>query len=671
MSAKQTALSKPPTARPKKPAPRKPGAKDGVSAPIAHIGPAPHVIAETIVQLIPYPLLGRAPENVRHTREHEDVSELADDIAAHGLLQSLIGYQDETDTIFPNGYTWIVGGGRRLAALALLHTRGIIDDDYRVPVVVRDVEDAIELSLSENLARRNMSPVDEFFAFEQLMRPGTTSPAELAKRFGFTERYVKQRLRLAGLAPEIIEALRDRQITLEAATAYASSQDRDAQLRSFKKQGRVGYKPHDPETIRRDLSLKTYVSEGSIAKFVGAEAYEAAGGRYDDDLFSHNPDPDAPKRLVDGKLLERLAMAKMEQSLVPFVSELNKAGEGLNAGAVIAPSIDVSDWQWTKPKPPADFVLVECNYDREKRWNAARNCGAQVKGIVGLDREGEMILVNSCFFVSKDKLKEVVPPLQPHRSATPEEIEARRRTSDIEIWSRRLAIGSFAGTIFDGRVTWPPEYERGSERMIHPELGEGYAVNLRIFVPKAAADANAAAAEAKIDAIAAEKKAAREAEERRKAGLDEEHNARLHAIADMSPEPAVVFVDDRYFFRWADGSYQDVVEEEDAESEYGFDELTQMLAEAEKLGEAYATIAEFDAAQEAAAAGREAPTLAAAADRESLAKRILVAARKKEGRSFHPDSDKGKLLARCMLGLGTDADDAFLGELAGEYVVAA
>ena len=562
-------------------------------------------VPETAVQLIPMQMLCRAPENVRHTRASEDVLELAEDIASHGLLQSLIGYQDDTQKIFPAGYTWIVGGGRRLQALEVLLGRGVLNPGYRVPVLIRPMEEAVELSLSENLARRDMSPADEFEAFSTLMKPGTISPSDLAKRFGFTERYVKQRLRLAALAPEILEAVRERAITVDSAMAYASSQDRDAQLRCYKKQLRTNWKPHDPDVIRRDLMLKAYTGDSSVALYVGLDAYEAAGGRYDDDLFSTHPDVDAPKRLIDGKLLEDLGMKKMAQELVPFVTEANRGGAGLNAGALIAPELDVSDWQWKKPKAPDGFVLVEAGYDREKRWNAARNCGAQVKGIVGLDRAGEMMLVDSAFFVSKDKLKEVVPPVQPHRSITPEEIDARRRISDIETWSRRLAIGGFADTKLAGRVAWPPEYQQATERMVHPELGEGHYVNVRIFVPKADAEAHVAAAEAQIDRLAAEKKAAREAEERRKAGLDEEHNARVKAIADLDPEPAVIFVDDRYFFRWADGSYNDIAETEEVDPEYGFDELTQLLADAEKLGETYPTITDFDAAMEAAAAERE------------------------------------------------------------------
>src|SRR3546814_15824386 len=54
-------------------------------------------IAPSVIQSIALGRLMRAPENVRQTNKAVDVESLADDIAAHGLLQSLIGYAGDTD----------------------------------------------------------------------------------------------------------------------------------------------------------------------------------------------------------------------------------------------------------------------------------------------------------------------------------------------------------------------------------------------------------------------------------------------------------------------------------------------------------------------------------------------------------------------------------------------
>ncbi|MDG6746488.1 ParB/Srx family N-terminal domain-containing protein, partial [Staphylococcus aureus] len=171
---------------------------DTQTAPIAAVAP-------TNITTIPFGRLKRAPENVRRTDIAADVESLADDIAAHGLLQSLIGYAGATK--IDAQVVYIVGGGRRLQALDMLRERGTIDEAWPVPVLIRPEADAIELSLSENLARRDMNPADEFTAFAALMAPGALSTNDLAKRFGFTETYVKQRLRLAALAPVVLDAL--------------------------------------------------------------------------------------------------------------------------------------------------------------------------------------------------------------------------------------------------------------------------------------------------------------------------------------------------------------------------------------------------------------------------------------------------------------------------------
>src|SRR3546814_20584439 len=78
-----------------------------------------------------------------------------------------------------------------------------------------------------------MNAADEFVAFDRLLQRGSVSPADLDKQFGFSERYVKQRLRLAALAPEILDALRNGKLTIDAAIAYAGTQDQTLQLKIF------------------------------------------------------------------------------------------------------------------------------------------------------------------------------------------------------------------------------------------------------------------------------------------------------------------------------------------------------------------------------------------------------------------------------------------------------
>ena len=304
-------------------------------------------------------------------------------------------------------------------------------------------------------------------------------------------------------------------------------------------------------------------------------------------------------------------LSKIESALpLPVTVDDILAARARISGAIVAPDMEVGYWQWTKPKPPAGFVAIECPYDKEKRWNAARNSGAQIKGVIGLDINGALVLVDSIFFVDKEKAREVRPP-EPKRTGyvapTEEERAHEQREHDIRLWSRRLALGGFADTKFDGVAFWPEPYRHPTvEDMQHPTLGAGHAVFVRLFVPADAALAHVPAAIAKLDADAREHAAtvaaaaaavARAGGAPPLADADPDARDRLAAdIAAMSPEPAAILADGKVWFRWADGIYADVPETTDADI-YGedYEGLTELLAGVATLTAAFATIADLNA----------------------------------------------------------------------------
>src|SRR3546814_13100532 len=112
---------------------------------------------------------------------------------------------------------------------------------------------------------RDMNPADEFTAFAQLMQRGSVSPADLARQFGFSERYVKQRLRLASLASEILDALREGKLTIDAAMDYAGTQDQRLQLRVFAVEAKKSHEPPTAWNIRFASARKSVVSGKSVS----------------------------------------------------------------------------------------------------------------------------------------------------------------------------------------------------------------------------------------------------------------------------------------------------------------------------------------------------------------------------------------------------------------------
>ncbi len=553
------------------------------------------VIVPSAPELFPLGKLRRAPENVRHTRVDEDVEALAEDIIAHGLLQSLIGYVVDRGRDFEAGY--IVGGGRRLQALQLIQDRGLIDGTFPVPVLIRSAELAIELSLAENLQQRTMSPVDEFFAFKALMDMGSNSPASLAKRFGFSERVVKQRLRLAELAEPVIEALAERKITIDAAMAYATCQDRELQLAVFKANNKPNaWQAHDPDKIRRELRSKGMDTSHPLFRFIGAEEYERLGGGYEDDLFNEVGDhrvlrdahlvENAARDMIAAKMPERLVELQAREDLAPSIT-----------GYVTPPDLRVHSWGTpAKIKEPEGFAKVE-RYEYSRVWNTIRNNAIEAQVLVGIDQDGELVAWPRMAFVPKAQ-KEAVDPLSKgptYVPPSPEEEEAERRKREVDRWSRRLAVGPFAGTPFEGRAFWPEPFEDRSKPALMKGV-QGHLVALLVFVPDAAVDAARDEAEVYYDRLIADRAEKRAAEERERleAGLRHERLA-------TGPEPAVAIIDGQAWMRAEDGSYAAVGDEDSYDSWAFLLECT----EPQDLGEVYETVEAFDAAMAAARAADE------------------------------------------------------------------
>ena len=77
-----------------------------------------------------------------------------------------------------------------------------------------------------------MHPADECDAYRDLIDNGAPI-ADVAARFGKTETYVKQRLKLARVSPVVIEAYRKGKLNLEQVQAFAVSDDHEAQEALF------------------------------------------------------------------------------------------------------------------------------------------------------------------------------------------------------------------------------------------------------------------------------------------------------------------------------------------------------------------------------------------------------------------------------------------------------
>lgn len=275
-----------------------------------------------MIKTIPLNKLVQSPRNVRRHADAAADAELKASIAARGLLQNLI-----VRPAAKGKFEVEAGERRRRAMLALAADKALPRDHEVTCLVLQDADEAaVETSLAENFHRLAMNPADEAQAFASLVDGGASSE-DVARRFGLTVRFVEGRLRLARLAPVVFGALASGEITLDMAKAFGATSDQEIQARVFEQITSAYYAP-SPDSIRRMVLSGTVRGSDPRARLVGRDAYVAAGGRIERELF----DDDDSESWVDLALLESLAQARMEEHASAVAAE-----EGL---AWVKPTLD-------------------------------------------------------------------------------------------------------------------------------------------------------------------------------------------------------------------------------------------------------------------------------------------------------------------------------------------
>jgi ParB family transcriptional regulator, chromosome partitioning protein len=266
---------------------------------------------------IPFDKLVLSQFNVRRIKAGVSVEELAEDIARRGLLQSLnvrpVVYADGVET----GLFEIPAGGRRFQALSLLVKQKRLAKTAPIPCIVRDVASEIlaeDDSLAENMQRVALHPLDQFRAFQALREKGQGEEA-IAAAFFVTPQIVKQRLKLASVAPALLEVYAEDCMTLEQLMAFTVNPDHGRQVQVWDAVKNSWNK--EPYAIRRMLTETSVRAPDRRAVFVGIDAYEAADGAVLRDLFQG----DDGGWLEDPALLDRLVAEKLQADAEALVAE--------------------------------------------------------------------------------------------------------------------------------------------------------------------------------------------------------------------------------------------------------------------------------------------------------------------------------------------------------------
>lgn len=155
----------------------------------------------------------------RRNFEQSSLTELADSIAAVGIIQPLI-----VRPLTGGGYQ-IVAGERRWRAAQLAGLK-------EVPVVIRELSDkeVAEFALIENLQREDLDPIEEAEGYRNLMKDYGMTQEQVSERVGKSRPAVANAVRLLELPDSIKKMLREGDLTAGHARALLKLPDEDEML---------------------------------------------------------------------------------------------------------------------------------------------------------------------------------------------------------------------------------------------------------------------------------------------------------------------------------------------------------------------------------------------------------------------------------------------------------
>jgi ParB family chromosome partitioning protein len=162
------------------------------------------------------------PAQPRLSYEEDSLTELADSIREHGVLQPIL--------VRPVGSQYeLIAGERRWRASRMAQRESI-------PAIVVEFDDetALEVSIIENLQREDVSPLEEASMFRKMTDLGY-SVRQLAQKIGKDKGYVENRMRLADAPPEIRDLVSVRKDTISHAYELMKIRDERTRRRLAKK----------------------------------------------------------------------------------------------------------------------------------------------------------------------------------------------------------------------------------------------------------------------------------------------------------------------------------------------------------------------------------------------------------------------------------------------------
>lgn len=156
--------------------------------------------------------------------DEQALSELADSIGKHGVLQPIIVRP------LKQGTYQIVAGERRWRAARMAGLR-------EVPVIIKDVSDneVMELALIENLQREDLNPLEEAEGYRELMERCGYSQEELSRRIDKSRPAITNALRLLKLPKKVQILVRENKLSAGHARTLLAFSDEQEMIKAAEK----------------------------------------------------------------------------------------------------------------------------------------------------------------------------------------------------------------------------------------------------------------------------------------------------------------------------------------------------------------------------------------------------------------------------------------------------